>query len=90
MSHGGFGSASQASSFGGGVLVVVHPAGRLDDVGAATYWTEVPAFPACPAEGATVEEALQRTRAAIVGWLARREGGPRPAGDIPLRVELAF
>ncbi|MBV9894070.1 MAG: type II toxin-antitoxin system HicB family antitoxin [Chloroflexi bacterium] len=62
------------------VLVVVHPAGRLDDVGAASYWTEVPSLPACHSQGASVEEVVERTREAIAQW-----GGPRE-----LRVELAF
>ena len=76
----GFGSASRAASDADGVLVVVHPSGRLDDVAAATYWTEVPALPACYAEGRTVDEALSATQAAIRQW----------RGDCALRVELAF
>jgi predicted RNase H-like HicB family nuclease len=85
----GFGSASRASAEGG-VLVVVHPAGRLDDPAVATYWTEVPAFPACHVEGASLDEVVARTREAIARWIAAREGSERPSRDIPLRVELAL
>jgi predicted RNase H-like HicB family nuclease len=57
--------------------VIVHPAGLLDADGAG-YWTEVPALPACIAEGQTVEEAVDRTRQTIVRWLSRQNGS---AGD---------
>ncbi|MBV9598477.1 MAG: hypothetical protein JOZ87_16645 [Chloroflexi bacterium] len=89
QAHGGFGSATRASAEGG-VLVVVHPAGRLDDSGVASYWTEVPAFPACHVEGASLEEVVGRTRAAIVEWLGSSEGGARRPVDVPLRIELAL
>ena len=75
----GFGSRSSASN-GDGVLVVVHPAGRLDDFAAAIYWTEVPSLPACYAEGSSVDEVLDLTRAAIEHWTRGAE----------LRVEFAF
>ena len=75
----GFGSRSSPSP-DGEVLVVVHPAGRLDDAATATYWTEVPALPACHAEGATVEEVVSVRREAIGRWTVAAE----------VRVELAF
>ncbi|MBV9119240.1 MAG: type II toxin-antitoxin system HicB family antitoxin [Chloroflexi bacterium] len=76
---GGFGSASIAGGTSD-ILIIVHPSGMLDDSAAAGYWTEVPAFPGCPADGATIEEAVARTREHITAW----------AGiDPTIRVELA-
>jgi predicted RNase H-like HicB family nuclease len=76
----GFGSASRASSDDAAVLVVVHPAGRLDDASVATYWTEVPSLPACHVEGGSIEDVVERTRQAVASWIGVRE----------LRIELAF
>jgi predicted RNase H-like HicB family nuclease len=75
----GFGSASRPA-IDDGILIVVHPSGRLDDLAAATYWTEVPALPACCSEGRSVEEVVSATQAAITQW----------AGEHAVRVELAF
>ena len=70
-------------------LVIVHPAGDLDAPHLARYWTEVPALSACTAAGATIDQAVENTRAAIMGWLA----GQAPFGAVGafrLAVELAF
>ncbi len=75
-------------------LVIVHPAGQLDDVRAVGFWTEVPPLAACSADGDTVEGALANTRQAIVAWLAGNRGTPKghrqPEGEVRLRVEMAM
>jgi predicted RNase H-like HicB family nuclease len=68
--------------------VIVHPAGLLDSDNAG-YWTEVIALPACLSEGRTTEEAIARTREAIVHWLRYTASGgskefatPEPSLDV--------
>jgi predicted RNase H-like HicB family nuclease len=69
--------------------VIVHPAGDLDTPHLARYWTEVPAFSACTADGATVDQAVENTRHAIIRWLEDHSatGAPLP---FRLAMELAF
>lgn len=81
----GFGSATLPSS-PDAILVIVHPAGQLERSAFAGFWTEVPALPACAAEGDTMEQALVRTRLAILGWITATSSEPLPA----LRVEVAL
>lgn len=50
-------------------MVIVHPAGPLDDRNATSFWTEVPAFSACCSGGATPQQAVENTRIAITTWL---------------------
>src|SRR4051812_29400754 len=70
-------------------LVIVHPAGDLDAPHLARYWTEVPALSACTAGGATVDQAVANTRAAITRWLEAHTGA-QVALAFRLAVELAF
>jgi antitoxin HicB len=44
-------------------LIVVHPE---EDGG---YWTDVPSLPGCGSQGETVEEAVEMTKDAILGYL---------------------
>ena len=74
-------------------LVIVHPAGSLDDERAARYWTEVPDLSACTADGATVDQAVENTHRAIARWLSQVASRGRPETTTPafrLNVELAF
>jgi predicted RNase H-like HicB family nuclease len=70
-------------------LVIVHPAGDLDAPHLARYWTEVPALSACTADGATVDQAVDNTRAAIMRWLASHATAS-VAQAFRVAVELAF
>lgn len=73
----------------GEYLVIVHPAGRLDDRSAAAFWTEVPALAACASEGGSLEEAVASTRREIARWVAARTRGEN-GGDPAVRVDLAL
>lgn len=55
--------------------IIVHPAGGLDAVdGAAQFWSEVPSVPDCSmVEGATPEEAGDRTIRELQAWIRSRE-----------------
>ncbi len=44
-------------------LIVVHP----DEDGG--YWTDVPSLPGCGSQGETVDEAVEMTKDAILGYL---------------------
>ena len=44
-------------------LIVVHP----DDDGG--FWTDVPSLPGCGSQGETVDEAVEMTKDAILGYL---------------------
>jgi antitoxin HicB len=44
-------------------LIIVHP----DEDGG--FWTEVPSLPGCGSQGETMDEAVEMTRDAIVGFL---------------------
>ncbi len=84
------GTAARAPSLPG-YLVIVHPAGDLDAPHLARYWTEVPALAACTADGSTVEQAVEATRATIARWLAAQGGGLTGfVAAFGLSVELAF
>jgi predicted RNase H-like HicB family nuclease len=76
-------------------MVIVHPAGQLDDAEAASFWTEVPAFAACSSGGATLQQAVDNTRLAISSWMSyvasREAPAPAPsARAFELVVERAF
>jgi predicted RNase H-like HicB family nuclease len=51
--------------------VIVHPAGLLD-VANAGYWTEVVELPACFGVGATLDQAVDKTRKAIIKSVIRQ------------------
>ncbi|HZU05241.1 MAG TPA: hypothetical protein VFB73_04655 [Chloroflexota bacterium] len=69
-------------------MVIVHPAGAIDDDGAARYWTEVPAMSACSADGTTLDEAVKNTRAAIIEWISRTS--EETSVEVNLQIELAL
>jgi predicted RNase H-like HicB family nuclease len=74
-------------------LIIVHPAGRLDDDRAARYWTEVPALSACTADGASIEQAVENTRQEIARWLHYQTAKHAPVAPTPtfhVEVWLAF
>ena len=55
--------------------VIVH----ADDTGG--YWTDVPALPGCGSQGETIEEAIEMTKDAILGYLASLEKHGEPIPD---------
>lgn len=67
--------------------VIVHPAGLLD-VETAGYWTEVTELPACACAGATLEQAVANTRAAIAHWLAQHGQATAPDA-LKLNIKVA-
>jgi predicted RNase H-like HicB family nuclease len=67
-------------------LIIVHP----DEGGG--YWTEVPALPGCGSQGETVDEAVEMTRDAMVGYIEsiRKHGGVVPEErNIAVHVTVA-
>ncbi len=92
--HRGHGERATNSPSAVEYLVIVHPAGSLDDERAARYWTEVPDLSACTADGATVDQAVENTHRAIARWLSQVAAGGQPEtatrAGFRLNVELAF
>jgi predicted RNase H-like HicB family nuclease len=72
--------------------VIVHPAGQLEPADGSRYWTEVPSLPSCLGDGDTIEQALDRTRAAIAAARGQAEAGSRAptVKAVELDVELAL
>lgn len=54
--------------------IIIYP----DETGG--YWTEVPALPGCGSQGETIEEAIEMTKDAILGYLEslKKHGEPIP------------
>lgn len=74
--------------------VIVHPSGMLDS-DEAGHWTEVTALPSCIAEGRTVEEAVSKTREAIINWLAKASQRSEPEEkaetvEVDLKITIAY
>ena len=66
--------------------IIVHP----DETGG--YWTEVPALAGCGSQGESIDEAIEMTRDAIVGYLdsLRTHREPVPIDDtIVVNVTVA-
>jgi predicted RNase H-like HicB family nuclease len=87
------GSQTTADGPAAEYMIIVHPAGRLDDDRAARYWTEVPALSACTADGASVEQAVENTRQEIARWLQYLASQHHPVPTTPdfrLDVQFAF
>lgn len=61
-------------------LVIVHPAGWVDFEKQPAYWSEVPAAPACAADGGTVDQVVEQTRQQISDWLRYLRKSGRPVG----------
>jgi antitoxin HicB len=55
-------------------LIIVHP----EEAGG--FWTEVPALPGCGSQGETVDEAIEMTKDAILGYIEslRKHGESAP------------
>jgi predicted RNase H-like HicB family nuclease len=67
-------------------VIVVHP----DEDGG--YWTDVPSLPGCGSQGETVDEAIEMTKDAIMGYLEslKKHGNPLPSDSaIVVKVTIA-
>ena len=67
-------------------IIILHP----DETGG--FWTEVPALPGCGSQGETVEEAVEMTKDAILGFLASllKHGELAPEeNNLVVRVSVA-
>ncbi|HEX5140894.1 MAG TPA: type II toxin-antitoxin system HicB family antitoxin [Dehalococcoidia bacterium] len=67
-------------------VIIVHP----DENGG--FWTDVPSLPGCGSQGETVDEAVEMTKDAILGYLEslKKHGNPPPSESaIVVKVTIA-
>jgi predicted RNase H-like HicB family nuclease len=64
-------------------LIVVHP----DEEGG--YWTDVPSLPGCGSQGETIDEAVEMTKDAILGYLeSLKKHGEEPPREEAIAVTV--
>jgi predicted RNase H-like HicB family nuclease len=64
-------------------LIIVHPAEE------GGFWTEVPALPGCGSQGETLDEAVEMTKDAILGFLeSMKQHGEVPPEERTLVVTV--